>query len=142
MTNPLDHIDQLSAWLADTDIGLLELRGPTGAVRLSNTGSSVQIHKADGAESAPPHAPTIVVRASSPGLFLDRHPLYERAIVPIGTEVRAGELLGLLQVGPLLMPVLAPQAGTMTELFVERAKMVGYGEPLFELQVNGSEMTP
>ena len=72
MTNPLDHIDQLIAWLADTDIELLELRGPIGAVRLSNTGSSVRLHRADGAESAPPHAPTIAVRASSPGLSLRR----------------------------------------------------------------------
>jgi acetyl-CoA carboxylase biotin carboxyl carrier protein len=142
MTNPLDHINQLSAWLADSDIGLLELRGPTGAVRLLNSGSSVHIHTADGPESRPRHAPTIAVRASSPGVFLDRHPLHERAIVSIGNEVRAGELIGFLQVGPLLMPVLAPQAGTMTEVFVERAKIVGYGEPLFELQVTESEMTP
>jgi acetyl-CoA carboxylase biotin carboxyl carrier protein len=135
MTNPLDHIEELTAWLAATDIGLLELSGPLGAVRLLNDG--VSVHVADGAAPIPTDARIVGVRSPSVGVFLDRHPLHERAIATIGAAVQAGEPLGFLRVGPLLTPVLAPQAGTVSEVLVEHSTVVGYGTPLFELQPIG-----
>jgi acetyl-CoA carboxylase biotin carboxyl carrier protein len=138
MRNPLDHVDELCAWLAATDIGLLELKGPTGTLRLLNDGSSVKIQDVVGAEAIRPHAGLLVVRAPVVGIFLDHHPLCERAVVPIGAEVVADALLGFLQVGSLLTPVSAPQAGMVTDVLVEHGKVVGYGTPLFELQPIGS----
>ena len=64
MTNPLDHVEQLGAWLRDTDIALLELRGPPGTLRLSSDGTSVRVVDAD--EPSAAAAPTIAVRALSP----------------------------------------------------------------------------
>ena len=69
MTNPLDHVEQLGAWLRDTDIALLELRGPPGTLRLSSDGTSVRVVDAD--EPSAAAAPTIAVRALSPGVFLE-----------------------------------------------------------------------
>lgn len=137
-----DHVDELCACLVTTDIGLLELRGPMGTLRLLHDGSSVRIQNANGAETARPHTSTLVVRALAVGIFLDHHPLCERPLAPIGAEVVADAPLGFLQVGSLLTPVLAPQAGTLTDMLVEHGKVVGYGTPLFELQLIGSNIAP
>jgi acetyl-CoA carboxylase biotin carboxyl carrier protein len=137
MRNLLDHVDELCAWLAATDIGLLELKGPTGTLRLLHDGSSATVQHVDGPETRS-HADAVVVRALSVGLFLDQHPLCERAVAPIGAEVVAGAPLGFLQVDSLLTPVSAPQAGTVTDVFVKHGSVVGYGTLLFELQPIGS----
>jgi acetyl-CoA carboxylase biotin carboxyl carrier protein len=134
MRNPLDHVEQLSAWLAATDIGLLELKGPTGTLRLLHDGSSVQIQNVDGRDTPQFHADTFVVRAPAVGIFLDRHPLCERAAAPIGAELVADAPLGFLQVGALLTAVPAPWRGSVTSVLAEHGKIVGYGTPLFELQ--------
>jgi acetyl-CoA carboxylase biotin carboxyl carrier protein len=138
MRNPLDHVDELCAWLAATDIGLLELKGPTGSLRLRHDGASVTIEDVDEPNAARPRAGTLVVRAPSVGVFLDHHPLCERSAAPIGAEVAVDAPLGFLQIGSLLMPVCTPQAGTLTDVLVEHGKVVGYGTPLFELQPIGS----
>lgn len=138
MRNPLDHLDELCSWLAATDIGLLELKGPTGTLRLLHEGSSVEIQNVDATETTRPCTPALVVRAPAVGIFLDHHPLCERAVVPIGAEVVADAPLGFLQVGSLLTPVSAPQRGTLTDVLVEHGKVVGFGTPLFELQPIGS----
>jgi acetyl-CoA carboxylase biotin carboxyl carrier protein len=135
MTNPLDHIEKLCDWFRATNIGLLELNGPTGTLRLFNAGSSVQIERVDGPEPTSMGTPTMAIRAPSPGILLDHHPLHERAIACVGDDVQAGELLGFLQVGPLLTPVPALEAGRVSGVFVEHGTIVGYGTPLFELQL-------
>jgi acetyl-CoA carboxylase biotin carboxyl carrier protein len=138
MRHLLDHADELCAWLAATDIGLLELTGPIGTLRLLHDGSSVKIQDVDATGAIRSRADALVVRAPAVGIFLDHHPLCERALAPVGSEIVADAPLGLLQVGPLLTPVSAPQAGTVTDVFVEHGKVVGYGTPLFALQPIGS----
>ena len=132
MTDALDHVDQLCAWLADTDINLLELRSPTRTVRLVYDGTRVTIETVDGTEGAHPSA--LVVRAPAPGIFLQQHPLRDRAIAAIGEDVAADAPLGLLQIGPLLLPVSTPLAGTVTDVLARHGTIVGYGTPLLELQ--------
>ncbi|MCG2626738.1 hypothetical protein L6654_08895 [Bradyrhizobium sp. WYCCWR 13023] len=131
MSNPLDHVDQLGAWLKDANLALLELRGPSATLRLVNDGASVRV--VEGEESPSVDAPSMTVRAPSPGIFLDRHPLHERAIALVA-DVRAGDPLGFLQIGPLLLAVPAPRAGTLTDVLVAHGTIVGYGTPLFVLQ--------
>jgi acetyl-CoA carboxylase biotin carboxyl carrier protein len=132
MSNPLDHVDQLSVWLKDAGLALLELRGPSATLRLVNDGASVSV--VEGEEIPPVDAPSITIRAPSPGIFLDRHPLHERAIAMVAADVRAGEPLGFLQIGPLLLAVSAPRSGTVTDMPIEHGTIIGYGTPLFELQ--------
>jgi acetyl-CoA carboxylase biotin carboxyl carrier protein len=134
MADAFDHVDQLCAWLASTDIGLLELKSQTQSLRLLHEGTAVAVQTGDGADAMRQQQPALVVRASAPGAFLCRHPLRERAIVAIGEEFHAGEPIGFLQVGPLLLPVLAPLAGTVTDVLARHGTIVGYGAPLFELQ--------
>ena len=121
-----DDLRQLSAWLAATDIALLDLRGPGVHLRLRNDGAGAEVV----AETA---AMPIVARAASVGIFLHRHPLHETPLAPPGLGVLAGQTIGLLQIGSLLLPVHAPRDGTLRATLVAHGTAVGYGTPLVEL---------
>ena len=136
-----DQLQQLAAWLADTDIGLLELRTPEGMVRLGRSRAPsraiVQLG-ADGDGSAPaPAADTATAVASGAGVFLHGHPLHPLPLARVGERVSAGQPVGLLQIGPLLLPVAAPLAGVIAAVCVAAGCTVGYGTALVELQPFG-----
>ncbi|UUZ69059.1 acetyl-CoA carboxylase biotin carboxyl carrier protein subunit [Polaromonas sp. P2-4] len=139
------ELQQLAAWLAGTDIGLLELCTPQGHVRLrrddavpenyvceelqGHAGAPVPVSVA---ASAVPATPPAV--ASSVGIFLHHHPLRGTPLAPPGAQVQAGQTVGLLQIGALLLPVAAPQAGVVASMLKAHGSLVGYGTALVELQ--------
>jgi acetyl-CoA carboxylase biotin carboxyl carrier protein len=136
---PIDDIQQLLAWLADTDIALLELRGRGVHLRLRHDGERV-----DGADDdvppaldAPAAAGRVVAAASSVGVFLHQHPLQEAPLARPGTRVDAGQTIGLLQIGSLLLPVCAARDATVAATLVAHGITVGYGTPLIELDEAG-----
>lgn len=124
-------IARIAAWLADTDIGLLELHGPGTALRLRHDGAGVTADEIAEEEVAAGEAPdAVAVHAPSVGVFLRRHPLRGDDLAPPGAEVAAGQALGLLQIGPLLLPVQAPADAVVLELLVPHGTAVGYGTAL------------
>lgn len=144
------ELQQLAAWLAGTDIGLLELRTPQGHVRLRRDGAALEnyvleeLHGHAGApvtaRAAASKAPAIPPAvASTVGIFLHHHPLRGTPLAPPGTEVQAGQTVGLLQIGALLLPVAAPRAGVVAALREAHGSLVGYGTALVELHPS---MTP
>lgn len=133
----LERVAQLSAWLANTDIGLLELRTPQGILRLGRQGGDMvelpMEEEEEEEEDEEDEAEPVTVKASSVGLFLRTHPVATEPLARIGQRVDAGQLIGLLNIGPLLLPVSAPQAGIVDALHVESGIAVGYGAPLIDL---------
>lgn len=135
------ELQQLVAWLAGTDIGLLELCTPQGHVRLRRDDAAPENYVCEelpGHAGAPAPAdaaassPTQVV-APSVGVFLHHHPLRGTPLAPPGTGVLAGQTVGLLQIGALLLPVAAPQAGVVASMLKAHGSLVGYGTALVEL---------
>ena len=124
-----DELQQLSAWLAATDIRLLELSGPGVHLRLQHDGAGVEV-----VDDAPAEIPRSVVRAGSVGIFLHRHPLHEAPLAPPGARIRTSQTLGLLRIGSLLLPVSAPGDGTVVNTLVSHGETVGFGTPLLEYQ--------
>ncbi|MGJ7533088.1 MULTISPECIES: acetyl-CoA carboxylase biotin carboxyl carrier protein [unclassified Variovorax] len=119
---------QLAAWLAGTDIGLLELRTPEGTLRLGRQGDEI-VELPD--EEAEPEL--LKIHAPSLGVFLQSHPMATTPLVRIGQRVEAGQIVGLLKIGPLLLPVTTPQAGIVDSIHATDGLAVGYGAPLFDL---------
>lgn len=78
-----------------------------------------------------PTSEQTIVTASACGTFLPGHPARESS--SIGGRVDAGEILGVLALGPLLQPVVAPCTGTLTRLLSPRGQRVDFGTPLFAL---------
>lgn len=137
MTMDADRIQQIAAWLAATDIAQLELCGPGVALALRQDAGAVSVVDIDTAEpeaaAEAAAADLLTVTAPSVGVFLHRHPLREQPLAAPGTPVRAGQALGLLQIGLLLLPVPAPADGSVHELLAAHGSIVGYGTPLLAL---------
>lgn len=122
------RIPQLAAWLANTDIDLLELRTPQGTLRLGRQGDDIVELAMEEAEEEPIH-----VQAPSVGVFLHSHPLATVPFARVGQRVQTGQALGLLKIGPLLLPVTAPQPGIVDNIHAADGMAVGYGTPLIDL---------
>ena len=131
-----DQLEKLSEWMAEAGIDELELTGPSFRLRLN--GDSLRAHSDQADElqrdtDARQRPGSEVVAASTVGLFLHRHPLHETELAPEGTPVRAGQTLGLLRIGPLLVPVIAPRDGIVGTKLVAHETVVGFGTGLVEL---------
>ena len=133
----LDQLKQLSEWLVATDIAMLELRGPDGHIRLRHDGARVEsIEDAAPAMTGTTSGcvPRVTVAACSVGVFLHGHPLQTTPLARPGARVRAGQTLGLLQIGALLLPVTAPKDATVIGALVAHGETVGFATPLVELE--------
>lgn len=75
--------------------------------------------------------PTIIA-ATACGIFFLGHPAREAAL-SIGTRLEVGEVVGVIATGPLLRPVSAPAAGTLTRVLCEPEQRVDFGTPLLAL---------
>ena len=132
-----DRVRQLSEWLSATDIGRLELRGPGESIRLQREGGRIVVALGvPGFEPADEYVavPSVAATASSVGVFLHRHPLHHTALAEAGASVGCGQVVGLLQIGALLLPVTSPCDGVVVGTLVEHGAAVGYGARLIEFQ--------
>jgi len=120
---PFLNVDQISEWLDGTGITLLELHGPMGSIRLEDRPAA----------DAPKAPADIIVTSSGTGTFRDRHPLSAAVLVAPGMTVAECQIIGLLQIGALLTPVLAPCAATVAGLLVAEGEIVGFGTKLIAL---------
>ena len=131
MTNSnIDRVQQLSDWLAATDIGRLELRGPGQSICLQREGGRIVVaHE----QAGDVEATSVAATAASVGMFLHRHPLRATAIAETGATVRSGQIVGLLQIDALLLPVTSPCDGVVAAVLLEHGTTAGYGDRLVEL---------
>ena len=128
---------QLAAWLADTGIGALELRGPGMHICLHQAGGSVEALSPASfkalCEAPSQHTASVQINAGAVGIFLHAHPLHSAPLAAPATAVAAGQAIGLLRVGMLLLPVAAPQAGIMAGYAAATGARVEYGSHLADL---------
>ena len=134
----ISDIPQVASWLSEAGIATYELTGPDYRICLrrsvkarSRRGLSVSL----GQDSAGPARgqSDAVVASPGVGVFLRAHPVQEPALVEPNDPVEAGQPLGLLQVGPILLPVLCPRDGVVASIIAPDHSLVGYGDPLVVL---------
>ena len=130
-----EQTQQLAGWLAATDIGLLELRMPDGILRLGlDRASGRFVLLGDVEFDIAPAATGAAATAPSVGVFLAGHPLHGAPLVRIGERVAAGQPVALLQIGPLLLPVPAPNDSVVSAVLGPEGRAVGYGDALVALR--------
>ncbi|KWR88200.1 acetyl-CoA carboxylase biotin carboxyl carrier protein [Cupriavidus sp. IDO] len=130
-----EHIRQLCAWLAATDIAELDLRGPGVHLCLRREGATVHESVAlPTPEAVGSPASSEIVRAGSVGVFRHRHPQRSAPLAAVGSAVRESQALGLLQIGPLLLPVTAPREAVVLDIPAPDGAVVGWGTSLVELE--------
>jgi biotin carboxyl carrier protein len=114
-------IKQLSAWISQRGIDLLELTTPEASLRLQRDASDPA--PADPVQGSRYHE----LAAPSPGRYLDRHPLSTQPLVISGAPVEVGQLVGFLQIGALLLPLRSAHAGRIVSLPRSPGDTLGYG---------------
>ena len=130
-----DDMAALAAAFAESGLAELHLTAPGTDIRLRRAGS----------EPAPAATPTPragAITAPGVGIFLPRHPLRTQALTSSGSRVRAGQVVALLRIGPLLRPVVAPAEGIIGTALVAEGAMVGYATALFAFHPDPPEVQP
>jgi biotin carboxyl carrier protein len=79
-------------------------------------------------------ATATTAKAPMAGFFGRGHPASVAKPSELPRDVAAGETLGFVRVGPVLLPVKASEAGVLTRCVAEDGSRVGYGDPLFEIE--------
>lgn len=75
----------------------------------------------------------VMAKADVAGHFRAAHPWQEKPFVAPGQRIEAGATLGLVKIGLLYVPVVAPTAGIVDAVIAETGAMVGYGTPIVRI---------
>ncbi|QRM29165.1 biotin/lipoyl-containing protein [Microvirga sp. VF16] len=134
----ISDIPQIAAWISEAGIATYELIGPDYRIclRRSVKARSKRVVSAGSVRDAavPAKGQSDVIGSPGVGLFLHAHPVQETALVEPNEPVATGQLLGLLQVGPILLPVVSPRDGIVASIVAPDCSLVGYGDPLVALK--------
>lgn len=136
-----DMIRDLAKLLDETGLTEIEFQRDGMSVRVARHGTlSMPRQRADVAVPAPPTvaAAAQVAPAQHPGLvaspmvgtaYLAPAP-GERPFVEVGGQVKAGDILMIIEAMKTMNQIPAPRSGTVIQILVEDGQPVEYGEPL------------
>ena len=128
-----ETIAVLSDALSAAGVEGLEITTPAGHLRIVLArGRGYAVSRSTNAPQA--SAPTFHIKAPLAGRF--------RPALPVGAPgnedgtrpVGEGEILGFIAVGPILLPLSTTRSGTLRRVLVDAETLVGFAEPLFELE--------
>lgn len=146
MRMDLQVIQELSALIRQRGIDVLVLTTRDASLRLERDASNCATPRSPPASSRPArgHISTASndgggyeLTAPAPGVFLDRHPLDSQPLARAGATVEAGQLLGFLRVGCLLLPLRSARKGRITTLLPRPGDTLGYGSVVARLATDG-----
>ncbi|HEY4012534.1 MAG TPA: acetyl-CoA carboxylase biotin carboxyl carrier protein [Polyangiaceae bacterium] len=86
------------------------------------------------AESAPPSGDSVDVTSPFVGSFYRSPSPDSPAFVEIGSVVRKGQTLCIIEAMKLMNEIEAESAGTVVEVFAQNGKSVEYGQKLFRIK--------
>ncbi|CDZ34994.1 Hypothetical protein NGAL_HAMBI1146_11640 [Neorhizobium galegae bv. officinalis] len=111
----------------------LEISWPGGQLRIVvATGEEARINVSSTAQPVSAAQP-VVVKAPMAGHFCSGNS--SRSVADrLPRSVSAADTLGFLRVGPILLPLCAGRAGILTRQLAEPDTLVGFGDPLFEIE--------
>jgi acetyl-CoA carboxylase biotin carboxyl carrier protein len=125
-----DGIERIVRRLEQAQISTFEYQDENACLRLTlGGGNPVQASAGVKAKK-----PAKTGSASAAGIFTSCHPVNHEDAMASGTPVRAGQIVGYVQVGPVVRPVTASRDGVIGRRLVDNGTLVGAGQPLFELQ--------
>jgi biotin carboxyl carrier protein len=128
----ISDIERLAQILAKSSVDTIEIEEP---------GLTLKLVVDTGARIAAPATPaaaitdhSVIAKADVAGHFLAAHPWQDQPFVAPGQRIEAGAIVGLVKIGLLYAPVVAPAAGIVDAVMAETGAMVGYGTPVVRIQ--------
>ncbi|POF62615.1 hypothetical protein CFR73_12175 [Novacetimonas maltaceti] len=134
-----EQIVQMATWLAQAGLQSLELVNEAAGLRLrlcvgqADSGTAPAAPSGAVASSAA-GAQAVTVTTAYFGRLCLAHPSRDVPLAPVGTKVAQGEVVALLALESLLLPVVAPVAGTVTEVIGQSGALVGYGAAVMRIR--------
>jgi acetyl-CoA carboxylase biotin carboxyl carrier protein len=141
-------IRNLANILNETDLTEIEVENDDLRIRVSRNGTTQYIQApmmaAPAAAAAPSAAPAVaaaparnpanVVSAPMVGTIYMASAPGARAFVEVGTTVKEGQTLLIIEAMKTMNQIPAPRAGKVTEILVEDGRPVEYGEALIVIE--------
>ncbi|EIC85248.1 biotin/lipoyl-containing protein [Serratia sp. M24T3] len=125
----INEIRQIAQKMQASGLGNIEISGKDFLLRLR---CADQSHFPNAAFAKP--AESVVCKAVKKGQFWATHPMQEKAPLGCGTQVKAGDCLGFLQTGELILPIRSPLDGEVVNLAVSNGEQVGQGRVLYSIK--------
>jgi len=97
--------------------------------------SAAPVAAAAPAPAAPPAEPAgHAVKSPMVGTFYRSSSPGAKAFVEVGSQVKAGETVCIIEAMKILNEIEADQTGTITQILCENGQAVEYGQPLFVIE--------
>lgn len=122
----IDDLDRLLGWMLKDQLQVLEVGEGNARIRLK---------MADGPLGVSMTRVEAKVLAKGLGRFLPAHPRSGEPALRVGDHVTAGGIVGFIQNEAVLLPLIAGQAGEVSEIHVAAGSLLGFGAPVLTLMV-------
>ena len=133
-----EQIVQMATWLVQAGLETLELTNEAAGLKLRVCVEQAATGTAPAPQAAVPPSVTIpgTVAVTTPyfGHLCLTHPMRDTPFAPPGTKVAQGEVVALLTLDTLQVPVVAPVAGTVTDVVAQPGAVVGYGATVMHIR--------
>ncbi len=141
----LDDIRKLAELMEDMGLSALEIseNGKTVKLERKNTGTSntlssaaapAEQETASAADANLPDPDAVVVAAPMVGVFYAAPSPDAKPFVSVGSKVKQGDVLCIIEAMKLMNEITAEQDGTICEVCVGNGQVVEYGHPLFRMK--------
>ena len=131
-------IERLALILERSGVSTIEIEEPGQSLKLvMDTAARTAASPTLAAAASPADDHSVVVKADVAGYFLTTHPWRDQPFVAPGQPIEAGAIVGLVKIGLLYAPVVAPAAGTVDAVIAETGATVGYGTPIARIRPLG-----
>jgi acetyl-CoA carboxylase biotin carboxyl carrier protein len=139
--------------VSESNVSELEITEAEGKVRIVKGGGAVQqvapavVPMMAGAAAGPALAPAGPVPTSAPaaptghtvkspmvGTFYRAASPGAKSFIEIGSQVKEGETVCIIEAMKILNEIEADKSGTITQILVENGQAVEYGQPLFVIE--------
>jgi len=131
-TTDIEHLAQI---LERSGVDAIEIEEPGRSLKLvMDTAARMAASPTFAAAASPAGDHSVIVKADVAGYFLAAHPWRDKPFVAPGQSIEAGAIVGLVKIGLLYAPVVAPAAGTVDTVIAETGATVGYGTPIARIR--------
>lgn len=128
----IHDIQQVLGWMQQARLYQLSLTSPQSQILLRRQQHNPQSH-AQQNTVAPlvSHGTPESIITHCAGTFLPCHPAHDAPQAVPGSQVEQGDIVAFLTIDTLILPVVAPCDGTLSEALIGTGTLVGYGTTLF-----------
>jgi acetyl-CoA carboxylase biotin carboxyl carrier protein len=138
-------VRELAKLLTETDLSEIEIADGEKRVRVvrqvnvqASVGPAVAIAAPVAAVAVPPQADLTphagMVPSPMVGTAYTSSEPGKPPFVSVGTTVKEGDTLLIVEAMKVMNPILAPRGGRVTKIFVENAQPIEFGEPLMVIE--------